>query len=111
MLVCGLMVVTVVAWVVGSHTRFMLAITSHCCPAELQGQQSQQKDCHPLFHPTNLTGVAIISQCPVFLRGDSNAVVFESPTSPKNDAFLPERVIYTIALAPPAPFFQAIRGL
>jgi hypothetical protein len=50
MLVCGLMVVTVVAWVVGSQTRFMLAITSHCCPAELQGQQNQQENHQIPFH-------------------------------------------------------------
>ncbi len=86
---------------VGGHFRFMLAIDRHCCPAELQGQQNQQKDRHPLFHTAHLTGVEIISQCPVFLRGDSNAVVFESPTPPKNDAFGPEQVIYTISTAPP----------
>jgi len=39
-----------VSRVVGSHTGLMLAIASHCCPAELQGQQNQQKDCQELFH-------------------------------------------------------------
>ena len=44
------MVVTVVAWVVGGHLRFMLAIASNCCPADLQGQKNKQKDGHIPFH-------------------------------------------------------------
>jgi hypothetical protein len=54
MFVCGLMVVTVVARVVGGHFGFMLAIASHCCPAELQGQQSQQNDRQEPFHKTTV---------------------------------------------------------
>jgi hypothetical protein len=34
----------VMSRMVGCHTGFMRAIHSHCCPAELQGQQREQKD-------------------------------------------------------------------
>jgi hypothetical protein len=63
------MVVGVVSRVRGSYTGFMLAKTSDCCPAELQGQQNQQKDCHPLFHCQDVTGIAFFSYCPESLRG------------------------------------------
>jgi hypothetical protein len=50
MMVGCLMVVGVMSRVVGGHTAFMLAIASHCCPAKLQGQQNQQKNCQVPFH-------------------------------------------------------------
>ncbi len=58
MFICGLMVVTVVAWVVGGRFGFVLAITSYRCPADLQGQKNKQKDGHVPFHPFNSSRTA-----------------------------------------------------
>jgi hypothetical protein len=44
------MVMGVMTRVLGSHTGFVLAITNHCRPAELQGQQNQQENHQTTFH-------------------------------------------------------------
>jgi hypothetical protein len=44
------MVMGVVNWVMGSHAGFMLAMAKHGCPAQLQGQQNQQKNGQVPFH-------------------------------------------------------------
>jgi hypothetical protein len=48
------MLMAVVTHVLDRHTGFVLAIADHGCPAELQGQQHQQKDRQVPFHGCEL---------------------------------------------------------
>jgi hypothetical protein len=48
------MVMAVMAWGLGSHSGFVLAIAGHGCPAVLQGQQHQQENRQVLFHGREL---------------------------------------------------------